>query len=92
MSSSNRVNRPASTEARSSSEQQALRLLSWPQVQKLLGGRSSSSVRRDEFAGRFPRRVKIGPRQVGWFAHEIEAWLEDLKNGTADHPNDFDGD
>lgn len=91
MSSTNHATGPASTEARASEGQQALRLLSWPQVQKLLAGRSSSSVRRDEFAGRFPRRVKIGPRQVGWFAHEIDSWLENLKNSTADHPNELDG-
>ncbi len=92
MSSTNRLNRQASAEAPSYAEQHPLRLLSWPQVQKLLAGRSSSSVRRDEFAGRFPRRVKIGPRQVGWFAHEIDSWLEELKNGTADHPNELVGD
>lgn len=72
-------------------EQSPLRLISWPQLQKILAGRSYSSVRRDELAGRFPRRVKRGPRQIAWFAHEIESWLQNLKNSTADHPNESDG-
>lgn len=68
-----------------------LRLLSWPQLQQILAGRSYSSVRRDELAGRFPRRVKIGPRQVGWFAHEIFSHLQDLRNRSACRPNESDG-
>lgn len=28
-----------------------------------------------EAAGRFPARVELGPNSVGWFEHEIDAWL-----------------
>lgn len=28
-----------------------------------------------EKAGRFPRRVRLGPNSVGWYEHEIDAWL-----------------
>ena len=34
---------------------------------------SSSSARRDETC---PRRVRLGSRSVGWFEHELVAWLE----------------
>lgn len=26
--------------------------------------------------GTFPKQIKIGPRSVGWFEHEIDAFLE----------------
>ena len=29
-----------------------------------------------ERAGRFPRRLKLGPAAVGWFEDEVEAWLD----------------
>jgi hypothetical protein len=29
-----------------------------------------------EKAGRFPRRVKLGPNSVGWVSTEIDAWIE----------------
>lgn len=28
-----------------------------------------------ERAGRFPRRVRIGPNAVGWLEHEVDAWI-----------------
>jgi prophage regulatory protein len=43
--------------------------------------RSRVSRWRDERAGRFPRRVRIGPNAVGWFADEIPAWLETRPRG-----------
>ncbi len=32
-------------------------------------------IRRLEKAGKFPRRLKIGPNRVGWRLTDIEAWL-----------------
>jgi len=26
-------------------------------------------------AGRFPAPIEIGTRSVGWFEHEVDAWL-----------------
>ncbi len=40
-------------------------------------GRSDASIWRDEQAGRFPRRVRIGPNAVGWLEEEIESWLRE---------------
>jgi len=58
-----------------------IRLLSWATLRKKLDGRSYSSVRRDEIAGRFPRRVKIGPRAVRWIEHEVDQLIESLPRG-----------
>lgn len=41
-----------------------------------LTGRSPASIWRDEKAGRFPRRRRIGVRSVGWLTNEVEAWIE----------------
>lgn len=41
-----------------------------------LTGRSTASIWRDEKAGRFPKRRRIGIRSVGWLSSEIEAWIE----------------
>jgi prophage regulatory protein len=38
-------------------------------------GRSKVSLWRDEKAGRFPRRVRIGANAVGWRLSEIQAWI-----------------
>ena len=32
-------------------------------------------VLRLEKAGKFPRRMRIGARRVGWLLSEIEAWV-----------------
>jgi prophage regulatory protein len=34
-------------------------------------------IYRLERAGRFPRRVQLGPRAVGWVEDEVEAWLRE---------------
>ena len=38
---------------------------------------SQTHLWRLERAGSFPRRIKLGPNRVGWFAEEIEAWVQD---------------
>jgi prophage regulatory protein len=39
-------------------------------------GLSDATIWRAERDGKFPRRVLIGGRSVGWFSDEIDAWLE----------------
>ena len=39
-------------------------------------GRSYSSIYRDEKAGRFPPRVRLGPNSVGWYEHEVQDWVQ----------------
>ncbi len=37
---------------------------------------SDTTIWRLEKLGRFPKRIKLGDRAVGWFAADIEKWLE----------------
>jgi prophage regulatory protein len=36
---------------------------------------SMNHIRRLEYAGDFPKRVRIGPNRVGWVRTEVEAWI-----------------
>lgn len=38
---------------------------------------SPAHIDRLEKAGRFPRRVQLGPGRVGWLESEVLAWLEE---------------
>lgn len=51
-------------------------VLRFPAVQIKIGGYSRMHVDRLEKAGKFPKRVKLGENSVGWFEHEIDAWLK----------------
>lgn len=60
-------------------------------VQPLPSGRPLQIIRRDEVLfrcgfkkstlyaamaeGRFPKAVHLGPRAVGWLAHEVDEWI-----------------
>lgn len=49
-------------------------ILRRPQVVAMTGlARSTIYLKISE--GTFPRQVNLGPRAVGWFADEIQAWL-----------------
>lgn len=37
---------------------------------------SDATIWRLERAGKFPKRIQLGGNSVGWFANEIEDWLE----------------
>jgi prophage regulatory protein len=39
-------------------------------------GLSRSSIYSFIKAGAFPASVRLGARAVGWFEHEVDAWLE----------------
>lgn len=34
-------------------------------------------VLRLEKKGKFPKRIKVGERRVGWWLHEVMAWLDE---------------
>ncbi len=53
-----------------------MRVLRFPAVKTLIGGYSRMHVDRLEKAGRFPRRVQLGPNSVGWLENEVLAWIE----------------
>ncbi len=42
-------------------------------------GVSRSSLRRWEKKGDFPKRLKLGPRAVGWRGSDIHRWLRNRK-------------
>jgi prophage regulatory protein len=54
--------------------EQSIKILRLPQVCDLTGlGRSM--IYQMEADKRFPERVKIGTRAVGWLEREVHAWL-----------------
>ena len=48
-----------------------LAIIRRPEVERRTG-KCRSSIYADPT---FPRRVSIGPRAVGWLAHEVDAWI-----------------
>lgn len=53
------------------------RILRLPEVLAITG-LSPATIWRRERDGTFPRRVRVSPGRVGWFAHEVEAYLAGL--------------
>lgn len=51
-----------------------IQVLRLPQVCRMTG-LSRSSIYQMEAEKRFPRRVKIGTRSVGWIESEVQTWL-----------------
>ncbi len=47
-------------------------------------------VGRLERAGRFPRRVHLGPNSVGWLEAEVEKWLRERVEARAELPTPAD--
>jgi prophage regulatory protein len=39
-------------------------------------GLSDATIWREEKAGRFPKRIRLGGISVGWFSDEIEGWFQ----------------
>jgi prophage regulatory protein len=62
-----------------------LRLLRLEQVGEITGLRRSM-IYQLEAEGRFPRRVKLATRAVGWVESEVQAWIA-ARIATRDHIN-----
>jgi prophage regulatory protein len=45
-----------------------------------------STIWRMENAGRFPKRIRLGARAVGWLEHEVNQWIADQPRGCAKAP------
>ena len=56
-----------------------MRILSKRQLKELVLY-SPQHVARLEKAGKFPKRVQIGPNRVGWVEAEVLDWLQDRLN------------
>jgi prophage regulatory protein len=52
-----------------------IRILSKKELRQLVLY-SPAHIDRLEKAGRFPKRVQLGPCRVGWIEAEVLAWLE----------------
>jgi prophage regulatory protein len=57
----------------------ALRIMRLSEV-KSITGLSKTTIYRFEKEGRFPSRVSLGERSVGWFEDDIREFLMSLKN------------
>jgi len=42
---------------------------------------SPQHILRLEKQGKFPKRIKIGARRVGWYLSDVEAWLAGRAKG-----------
>lgn len=63
-----------------------IQILRLPQVCKVTG-LCRSSIYQMEAEGRFPRRVKIGARSVGWIESELQIWLRQrIESGRVQNP------
>jgi prophage regulatory protein len=51
-----------------------LRVISWRELSGMIPF-TRQHVLRLEKAGKFPRRIQIGARRVGWLYTEIESWV-----------------
>jgi prophage regulatory protein len=64
----------------------AIQVLRLPQVCRITG-LCRSSIYQMEAEGRFPRRVKIGARSVGWIESEVQSWLrQKIESGRSRKP------
>jgi prophage regulatory protein len=52
------------------------KILRLPQASELIGLKKTI-IYQMEAEARFPKRVKIGARAVGWLEDELRAWLAD---------------
>jgi len=59
------------------SDRGKIKILRLPEVISRVGLKRSSIYQRIN-AGDFPKPMPLGPRAVGWFEHEIDAWLNSL--------------
>jgi prophage regulatory protein len=48
-------------------------------------GRSLASIWRDEHAGKFPKRIRLGENAVGYRLSELQAWLDSLEVISSDN-------
>jgi prophage regulatory protein len=64
--------------------QQALAILRLKQLEEQVGLKRSSiyekmNPKSDRYDPTFPVMVSLGERSVGWYAHEVDEWLESLQ-------------
>jgi len=79
-------------ESTTSAPKSFMQVLRLPQVREVTGlGRSM--IYQLEADRRFPRRIKIGARAVGWLQDEVQAWVAERverSRGTSPHTTHTD--
>jgi prophage regulatory protein len=55
-------------------EKQNERILRKPELHKKVG-LSDPTIYREEKAGRFPARIRLGGNSVGWLESEVNEWI-----------------
>ena len=58
----------------------AVDLVSFAQLQHLIGAPARCTVSRWVREGTFPQPVKIGPRRIAWRRADVERWLASRQN------------
>lgn len=56
-----------------------------PAEASAITGRSLASIWRDEQAGRFPQRIRIGENAVGYRLSALQTWLDSRETITAEN-------
>jgi len=51
----------------------------------VITGRSLASIWRDEQAGRFPKRIRLGENAVGYRLSDLQCWLDTREIVTSDN-------
>lgn len=57
-------------------KQRHKRIIRKPEVRARVG-LSDVQIWRLERAGKFPKRVQIGPKAVGWVESEVDEWIDE---------------
>lgn len=68
-----------------------MRVLRKPELEHRTGW-SGMQIWREEKAGRFPKRIVLGPNSVGWIEEEVDDWIRArmaARNGTAAKDDDI---
>lgn len=56
-----------------------------PHEVSVITGRSLASMWRDEKAGKFPPKIRIGANSVGYRLSDVRAWMDGLEVITSDN-------
>jgi prophage regulatory protein len=60
----------------------ALRIMRFKEVREVTG-LSKTTINRFEKEGRFPSRVSLGPRSIGWFEEDVQTFLTSLRENSS---------
>jgi prophage regulatory protein len=71
-------------------QQKSERILREPETLRITG-LDQRTLDREEAAGRFPRRVQLTPRTVGWRESEVTEWVQTRPRVTRRIRQEFSG-